>query len=73
MSILNHAHKLVDANEIDSERPTLVPAVFAPLAFSDIGAPFHSEVFSTDASDNMGAIWSRSSAGTARQRVPILA
>ena len=70
LSILSKAHGLVDVWCVDSACPRLVPmpravanemvllSVLAPLMVSDLGAPFMDEVFSTDASDSMGAITS---------------
>lgn len=67
MSVLAHAHGLVDANRVDSNHPRLLPlprrvvdelvllAVLAPLAVADLGASFMDEIYSTDASEFKGA------------------
>ncbi len=70
MSILNASFQLVNASEVEPDKPRLLPlprsvagellllALLFPLAASDLCAPFHSEVFSTDASITTGAICS---------------
>ena len=70
MSLLNESFRLVDASKIDPLHPKLVPlpravacelvllSVLCCFAVSDICAPFHERVFSTDASIQKGAICS---------------
>ena len=68
MSILRHSFHLVDACSVDAANPKLVRltravaeeltllAVLAPLAQSEISAPFSEKLFCTDASLDKGAI-----------------
>ena len=70
MGIFSAAHGVVQADEVDSAHPRLVPlsrkvanefviaSVLAPLAVSDLAARFEDKIYSTDASDSRGAITS---------------
>lgn len=70
MSLLNHSFRLVDASRVDPLHPRVIPlprsvatelllvALLCPLAVSDLCVPYQSEVFSTDASNEKGAICS---------------
>lgn len=68
MSILTRSHGIVDANNICSDKPKMIPmsrkvvdelvvlAALVPLAVADLGAEFHAVLFATDASEVKGAI-----------------
>lgn len=68
MSVLAEAFHLVSAQQVDQEKPRVIPlprkvaqeltilAVLAPLMTTDLSAVLQSEVYATDASDAKGAI-----------------
>ena len=70
MSLLNHSFRLVDASKVDPLKPRVIPlprpvaselllvALLCPLAVSDLCVPHLPQVFSTDASNDKGAICS---------------
>ena len=70
MSLLNHSFRLVDAAKVNPLKPRVIPlprsvaselllvALLCPLAVSDLCVPYLPQVFSTDASNEKGAICS---------------
>ncbi len=67
MSVLSSSFRLVDQNSFDSNKPRVIRlprsvateltllAVMMPLAISDLSAPYHPDIFCSDASADKGA------------------